>query len=684
LTRLARAAVVAVLALSVPASAASAATTRVVDDDHAQCPNAAFTSIQAAVNAAAAGDTIAICAGTYRETAGPGDPNAVRIDKPLTVRGAGANLVRIEPSGSITDPTPAIRDDEGNVIVVDQPGGDVDIEGVTVAAGDASHPRTADAGVLFQNASGSVTRSRLTDLAPADLADYSTGVGQGVVAFSTGTSPGFHVDVSSTLIDGHAKGGVLIDAPAGAPLAASVTDSVIRGRGPRSEAGQGQNGIQVSGPGARATIERNAIVDHRFLGDESASVGVLLFDADAADTQIHDNDFRGNGYGVFNADSSGCDSATPVAAGSNWWGNPLGPTVDTTSGPPGACGPYGPTGDPALGDRVNGAAVAFATPRAQPRGTPAAPAAQPDARPTLAIDSPADGAVADPGSAVTVNATAGDDFDVKRVEFRRGATLVATDASPPYSAEVTAPAAGESTAVTVTAFDSADQTAAAAISLRGRPAPVTPQQPAEPEDRPPTVAITGPAPGSQIDPLAAPRLTADASDDRGVARVVFLDDGQPVCTDDTAPYDCAYTPNGGDVGRDTLIAIAVDGAGQTAVDFRGVEVRRFNPQLTARTTPGRDRKRPYRYTTTGSVLLPAGVTPAQACAVGGSIAIEFRVGKLRLPMNATLRPDCTFQTSIAFPSRRPLGNGRIAVSSKFGGNAVLGTAKARTQKVRAG
>ncbi len=166
--------------------------------------------------------------------------------------------------------------------------------------------------------------------------------------------------------------------------------------------------------------------------------------------------------------------------------------------------------------------------------------------------------------------------------------------------------------------------------------------------------------------------------------MAFLDDGKVVCTDEAAPYDCAYSPNGGDVGRNTLIAIAVDGAGQTAVDFRGVEVRRFAPRLTASTTPKRDRKRPYRFTTSGSVLLPAGVTPEQACTAGGSVSIEFRVGKLRLPQTATLRSDCTFRTSIAFPTRRSLGNGRLAVKAKFGGNPVLSAAAAKSMKVRAG
>jgi hypothetical protein len=39
----------------------------IVDDDGKQCPRARFKTIQAAVNAAAKGDTILVCAGTYRE-----------------------------------------------------------------------------------------------------------------------------------------------------------------------------------------------------------------------------------------------------------------------------------------------------------------------------------------------------------------------------------------------------------------------------------------------------------------------------------------------------------------------------------------------------------------------------------------------------------------------------------------
>jgi uncharacterized repeat protein (TIGR01451 family) len=50
-----------------PAAPSHAASTLVVDDDRVQCPDAAYTSIQAAVNAAVQGDTIKVCPGTYHE-----------------------------------------------------------------------------------------------------------------------------------------------------------------------------------------------------------------------------------------------------------------------------------------------------------------------------------------------------------------------------------------------------------------------------------------------------------------------------------------------------------------------------------------------------------------------------------------------------------------------------------------
>jgi hypothetical protein len=681
------AALVAVAALLIAAPAASAAKL-VVDDDATECPNRDHSTVQAAVNAAAtSGDTVVVCPGVYRASGG------VAITKSLTIKGAGADRVRIEPAADLRDPAPPggvyePRDDSGNVISVNSPAGAVHISGVTVAGGDASEPRGAEAGIVFHNTSGSVSRSRVTDVVPADTADFSSNVGYGVVVF--GDAAGSHsFSLSRTVVERYGKGGVLITNLAGSTsTTGTVEDSVIRGRGPRSEPGQGQNGIQVSGSGASAAIRRNAIVNHRFLADESASAGVLLFDVDPTASAINDNDFLGNGYGVFNAGPDLCDAAAAVPAASNYWGNPAGPTVDLSSGPL-SCPPaiYAPTGDPAQGDRVNGAAVAFATPDTTPHGTPLAPGQATDSAPSVNITAPVDGAEVTPGSNVAVTANATDDFDVRRVDFVRNGTTVASDADgPSYSASVAGPAAGGSIAITAVVRDSAGQTGSDVATVQGRRAATTPRSPSAPEDRPPTVAFASPGPGAAIDPRFLPRLRANASDDRGVARVVFLDDGRVVCTDTAAPFDCAYTPTGDDVGRNTLIAIAQDGAGQTAVDFRPVRVAKFTAtRITARTTPRRDRRRPYRYRTRGKLTLPPGLTAAQACGSGGTVQVQMAAGRLKLPLIAPLRPDCSFRTSIAFPSRRPLGRrGRLTVTTLFPGNDVLAPARAKKQRVRAG
>ena len=73
------------------------AATLTVDDDKADCPAAAYTSVQAAVDAAAAGDTVVICQGDYAEGTGAPGTNALTITKQLTLKGAGADLVTITP-----------------------------------------------------------------------------------------------------------------------------------------------------------------------------------------------------------------------------------------------------------------------------------------------------------------------------------------------------------------------------------------------------------------------------------------------------------------------------------------------------------------------------------------------------------------------------------------------------------
>src|SRR4051812_46072201 len=89
------------------AGPAMAATLR-VDDDHAQCPSAPFTSIQAAVAAAGQNDTVAVCPGTYTEQ--------VRIQSHAK---DGLKLVATQPGQATIQAPPAMTSPNSIVLIDD-------------------------------------------------------------------------------------------------------------------------------------------------------------------------------------------------------------------------------------------------------------------------------------------------------------------------------------------------------------------------------------------------------------------------------------------------------------------------------------------------------------------------------------------------------------------------------------
>ncbi|WP_210495385.1 Ig-like domain-containing protein [Patulibacter sp. SYSU D01012] len=226
------AAIAAVLG-SLVVTASAGAATLAVDDDRVDCPAAPYTSIQAAVDAAAPGDTVTVCAGDYAEGTGAVGTNALTIRKPLTIKGAGADLVRISPKasgvagGRILEDAPDIRNGVGDIVaVVGAPTKPiaVDISGVTVDGHDADDtPIAVEAGIVYLDAKGTISRSRVTnvvtsegDTAYQQVGGYR-GTQPGIGIVQTSATRSAPVDGTRTLrieltrVDKYNRYGVLID-----------------------------------------------------------------------------------------------------------------------------------------------------------------------------------------------------------------------------------------------------------------------------------------------------------------------------------------------------------------------------------------------------------------------------------------------------------------------------------------
>jgi hypothetical protein len=138
------AASIAVLGLATfSTTAVRAASILVVDDNHAQCPTAGFTTISAAVAAASAGDTIKVCAGIYPET--------VTVDKQLTIDGAKTGIDARKNRGGLA--TESVVDSLNGGFIIGSGVNGVTIDGFTIE-GAGSDTVTAYGVEDFQGSSG--------------------------------------------------------------------------------------------------------------------------------------------------------------------------------------------------------------------------------------------------------------------------------------------------------------------------------------------------------------------------------------------------------------------------------------------------------------------------------------------------------------------------------------------------
>jgi hypothetical protein len=256
----------------------------IVDDDHAQCPNATFTTIQAAVMASGPGDTIKVCPGTYNEQVriGPGHD--------------GLRLFSLVPLQAVIK-MPAFDTYPRSVVLVNG-SSNVDIRQFTISGPfttlGCSELVDRHTGVRIYNGSATLFGNHITEIRNVDPLLFGCQDGIGVLVGRQFEDQVGTATIRNNLIDLYQKGGIVVD---NAGSYALITQNEIDGD-LGLEPTIAQNGVQV-GRGASADVDHNEIRNNFFarIGITDTAAGVLLFETGAAVTIDH-NDVTNNGVGI--------------------------------------------------------------------------------------------------------------------------------------------------------------------------------------------------------------------------------------------------------------------------------------------------------------------------------------------------------------------------------------------------
>src|SRR5882762_1160928 len=259
----------------------------VVDDNKVECPNATFSRIQDAVDAATPGATIRVCKGNYAEQ--------VAIHKPLMINAdSGAVLM----PGTMQRNTTSLLDGSPlatAILVADTT--DVSVEGLIVDGANNGVPQCSPRlfGIAFQNASGEISHVAIRNFKlGTGLGDCQSGTGIFVQSGGGGVS---NVEIEKSTIHDFQKNGITAN-EAGTHV--SVRGNVVTGIGPTS--GAAQNGVQI-GFGAQGAISRNTVTNNVWspctATDTCTAVATNILVTHSDGVEVTDNSVGINQVGIF-------------------------------------------------------------------------------------------------------------------------------------------------------------------------------------------------------------------------------------------------------------------------------------------------------------------------------------------------------------------------------------------------
>jgi len=237
-------------------------TTLIVDDGGTDCtgsssPGTIYSTIGAAVTAAASGDTIVVCPGTYEE-------QVVITGKDLTLLGQPGAII-VATSGAVG-------------AMVDVSGAAVTVAGFitngNAGAGRSNCQAGANrfSGIRFHDqASGAITHNTIVDVhLPSGLLGCQEGVGIEIRDLDA-SDGGTTVAVMDNTVVSYQKGGIVAN---GEGVSARIFGNTVVGFGPTTVIAQ--NGIQF-GFGAAGTADGNYIQGNFYSPATFASAGILVF-----------------------------------------------------------------------------------------------------------------------------------------------------------------------------------------------------------------------------------------------------------------------------------------------------------------------------------------------------------------------------------------------------------------------
>ena len=114
-------------------------------------------------------------------------------------------------------------------------------------------------------------------------------------------------------------------------------------------------------------------------------------------------------------------------------------------------------------------------------------------------------------------------------------------------------------------------------------------------------------------------------------------------------------------------------------------VRVAAKSLTANVLPKRDRRAPYRFTTSGRLTPTGAFSPARFCGMG-RVSVQVKAGGRTVSTRRVgLRANCTYRSTVTFRARGRLGrSGRLKFTARFLGNDRVRPKTARATFARAG